>query len=615
MVIAIVIIILGAFFFHSQNASIKKAEIRDPVKMPIQNFIEACITQTAQDAIRTLGLNGGYITFPEEIEKNPRSYLQFGPLDNIKNPYWWYDGIENVPSENFIVSQIENHIIKNLNSCINGLSDFGSQFEIKKQGNLNVEATLNENDVTIGINYPLELTTKFNQTTIKFEKFRQILPTRLKTIYETAKDIMEAENRDLFLELKTIDLITLDESIPTTDIEVTCDEKVWIQDDIERKLKRLLNVNLPFINIVGSDFNNEVFVPNPFGEDTYKESYFENHYKWKITEKNYRGLKVSFDYDERWPLQLYARPSSKGLLKSNTQKGQDVLKFFCMHIWHFTYDTIFPVKVTVTESNPNYDDYQFSFAFMVSVDHNQPKREYFGKTLLEPIDLGSQEEYCKDLVNEQTIYTITNSTEESDLAKVNLTYTCGRFTCNLGKSEWLGFGAAAGLSTRFPYCVNGILRGEKEGYQDTMIFIQTETPGTHFMYLKPIKEFSRYTVVKHDFDNPAAEMRLGKNEKAAITIKSKNSDFETYGVYPAEGDFPITILNNDEEYEITIYLSDGKELIGGYKATWKANSYEITDANQIKFHVLEKKGSDDEKALFLSGLESYSSKVSQPELI
>lgn len=614
MVAAIIILLLGSFFFYTQKASLEKAELISPETAPVKNFIDTCISDVAAQAITILGLNGGYITFPDEINSNPRSYLQLGPVSSIKNPYWWYEGIESIPSESFIVNQIERYIASNLDSCINDFSAF-NQFDARQKGDLDVKVTLNENDVTVDVSYPLELANSLNSTTIMLDNFKETLPIRLKKAYETAKDIYESEKKSFFLEFKTTDLLSMDESIPTTGIETSCSEKIWRVDQVQQKLKRLLNANLPYINIVSSDFNENAYVPNPFGEDTYKESYYDKHYKWQISDKNYADLKVSFAYEEGWPMQFNARPSNNGIMRSNAKKSQNFLDFFCLHIWHFTYDAVYPVRITITDNDPKFQPFQFNFAFMVSVDHNQPRRQNFASTLFEQPVLGNQGEYCNDVVNDITVYTMENSTDQKDIAHVNLTFICGIFACSIGETDWLSFGAAAGLTRAFPYCVNGILRGSKEGLENGQIFMQTEAPGTYTLYLKPVKEFRDYEIVKHDFDNPSAESRLKENEKASITIKSTQGNFEAFGVNPVEEDFPIKLLNDDQEYEVTIYLSDETSIIGGYKGTWKVSSGQVANAKKIRFHVLEKQGSDDETALFVSGLDSYSQKVPQPELI
>lgn len=251
----------------------------------------------------------------------------------------------------------------------------------------------------------------------------------------------------------------------------------------------------------------------------------------------------------------------------------------------------------------------------MSVDHNNPRRENFASTLFDQIEIFDDEDFCDDIENEISIFTIANGTDEIDVAGVNLSYTCGIYTCNLGQSEWVSFGAAAALKKPFPYCVNGILRGNKQGFEESEMFIQTDIPGTYFMFLKPIKEFTNYVVVKHDFDNPGTEIKLEENEKARITINSVDGNFKTAGVYPSEGDSPIMLLNENSAYDVTIFLSDENDIIGGYQGTWTVTSDQLNGKSTIKFHVLEKEGNQDERILLISGLESYSQNIPKPELI
>jgi hypothetical protein len=610
MVLALFLLLLGSLYFYSKRASLFEGEFVQPEIAPAKNFVEACIVSVARQGLAILGTNGGYITFPEEIELNPRSYLKLGPVSGIKNPYWWYDGVQNIPSEGFITSQLEAYITSELETCIEGFQDF-NQFEVEERGPLNVKVTLNEEDTTVDVNYPITLISNFNRTRYELENFRQDIPVRLKKVYEAARDVLEAENRDFFLEFKTIDLIALDSDIPTTGLEPTCAQRIWSVDAVENKLKKLLSVNLPYINVVNSEFDDKIFVPNPFGESTYKDSYYNAHYKWQITDKNYDGLRISFSYDERWPFLFYARPSRDGLLKSNAQTGQDLLDFFCLHIWHFTYDAIYPVKTTIID-NSGVVPFQFTFAFKVSVDHNQPRRENFASTVLEAPDRAMREEYCSDLVNEITVFTIANVTDQFDVAHVNLTYTCGIFTCPIGESEWISFGAAAALTRQFPFCASGILRGNKGGFEQAEMFIGTETPASYTMFLRPVKEYTDYEVVKHDFDNPSAVRSLNEDEKASITVKSKTTGFETFGAYPISGSLPIKLLSENHEYDVTIYLSNNEDIIGGYQGTWSVNP--DPSSGKITFHVLEKQGSQNDRFLFISGLNSYSQRIPKPEI-
>ena len=144
------------------------------------------------------------------------------------------------------------------------------------------------------------------------------------------------------------------------------------------------------------------------------------------------------------------------------------------------------------------------------------------------------------------------------------------------------------------------------------MFIQADEDREYTLYMEPVKELDYY-VVKHDFDNPFFEDRI-KDEQASITIKSATDDFEAFGIYPDNENFPIKLPYKDDQYEVTIYLMDNEDIIGGYQGTWNVNLDQL-QANTIKFHVLEKQGNENDRFLFVSGLSSYSDKVSAPELV
>ena len=259
--------------------------------------------------------------------------------------------------------------------------------------------------------------------------------------------------------------------------------------------------------------------------------------------------------------------------------------------------------------------YQFNFPFKVSIDHNQPNRINRGTTLFETTADLSSEEYCNTLQNEITIFTVDNATSE-DIRDVNLTFVCGRFYCDMGQSNWLSFGAAAGIIKRFPYCVNGIIKGNKQGYADAKMFMQTDVDGrSYVLMLNPVKEFQNYKVVKHLLSNPLIVRDLAPNERASILIRSKDIGFESFGVYPKEVEFPLRLAEKDATYEINIYVVDEENIIGGYIGDWKVSKDALKDADEIVFHVVEQgPASDDERFLFISGLSSYSKNVPVPEL-
>jgi len=268
----------------------------------------------------------------------------------------------------------------------------------------------------------------------------------------------------------------------------------------------------------------------------------------------------------------------------------------------------------IDQESANNRRYQFNFAFKASIDHNQPSAVNSGTVLFEAEDAVASDEYCSAVQNEITIFTVDNSTGE-DIRDVNLTFVCGGFYCGMGSTNWLSLGAAAGLTKRLPYCVNGIIKGTKSGYSEAKSFVQTDADGrSYVLALNPVKEFVNYRVVKHLLSNPGTANELAPNEKASIMIKGKG--FENFAVYPKEADFPLVLpVGKDTSYEVTIYITDDAGITGGYIGEWNPGIGSLKGANEIIFHAVEQgPASDDERFLFISGLSSYSKKIPSPEL-
>jgi len=618
IIMSLVIILSGViYFFYQRQAVEQEVEVVQPKAVPIKLYIEDCIKSVAEDGLERIGLGGGYIKLPTEISNDPRTYLTTFPAAGFKIPYWWHDGTDSIPTEEFINRQLAGHIKSELKNCINNFEPFKGQFEVNELGEPDVDVKFNENDVSVGVKYQVEVVAKEGNFKALLEKFSYTIPVRFKKVYELAKLIMDRENKEYFLERKTIDLISMDTDIPTTDVEAACKTKTWLLGNIKEKLKALLRVNVPYIRIMGTDYNPNLYVPNPKGISVYSDTYYQHHYIWELDNdpSKYKNMKVSFSY-ENWPMDIYARPSENNVLRSNAQKGTDTLSFLCLQIWHFTYDINYPVLATVfDQGNEVNKAYQFSFPFKVSVNHNQPSRERTATTLFESVPDLSSEDYCSNVQNEVTIFTVDNSTGD-DMRGVNLTFVCGRFYCGIGQSDWLSLGASAGLTKRLPYCVNAVIKGAKEGFDEAKSFIQTDVDGrSYVLALNPIKEFNNYRVVKHLLSNPGIASGLAPNEKASILVKGKDIGFESFAVYPNEAGFPLKLLDRDATYEVTIYVTDDENIIAGYIGDWKVGKADLNNANEIVFHVVEQgSASEDERFLFVSGLSSYSKNIPAPEL-
>jgi hypothetical protein len=639
IVIGIIVLLTYFTLSYYKRESIQETELIQPELIPVQQYVQSCTKTIAREAIDIIGLNGGYISFPHWIQNNPNSYLKLSPIQEFKNPYWWYDGEEAIPPLDFIAKQIEDYTKAEIANCIDNFSAFHEQYEIIELETFNVIAEIGEEDVTVKTIYPIEIKDKFNTTLAQLQKFPVTIPIRLKKTYELAKTIMERENKDYFIEKKTIDLMSMDDDeIPTSGFELKCGKKQWEMDKVERKLKQLLEANLPYIKIKGTEFKTDSIITpyqlqdtNPFSEsDTYNNSYYNYHYIWDISDTLYKNMHVSFNYDSKWDIKLYARPNKGKYLQSNSQNGGDVLSLLCFNLWHFTYDAIFPVKVTVVDDKTNKNErYSFTFAFKAQINHNIPDRTNFAIQTFETRDSYIEEEYCADLTNEVTLYAMDKATT-NHIRDVNLTLTCGRYTCPIGttKSYWEEDPSGIPkLKEKVPYCSNAILRGTKEGYEDSQTFIQTgrrlgtipedNIGNTFTLEMRPVKEFN-YTVVKHKIlgQGISGAKALEQNEKAMITIKNREEIFESYSTYPLEGKAPIKLLDKDNfDYDLEIFIADNESIKAGYKIKWTVSKIDLRLGKNITFHVVEKDfTADEEKYLFFAGLEEYSKRVPLPKI-
>ena len=622
MILSVLILLIGVIYFSYLKSAEKEPEVVQPEVMPIKEYVENCMKLIAEDGLERIGLSGGYISIPQKISGNPRSYLSNLPAKGFKMPYWWHDGIDAAPPLDFINKDLRDYIQNGLKGCINNFEPFADRFAIKELKEPVAEVKFNDNDVYVSLKYPIEIAAKYGDFKALRETFAYTAPVRFKKIYELAKLIMERENKDYFLEQKTIDLYSMDKEIPTTDIEAGCGAKVWQIKNIKDKLQDLLRVNLPYIRIQGTEWNKNLYVPEP-NSNTYSNSYYQQHYIWEIDKApgaKYSNMKVSFVYDD-WPIDVYARPSENGVLKSNSQKGAKALSFFCLHIWHFTYDINYPVVVSILDQEGESNkQYQFNFAFKVSIEHNQPNRISTGTSLFEPLGGVSSEEYCNDVQNEITVFTVNNANGD-DMPDVDMTFVCGRFYCDMEKSEWLDGGGSAGIRKKFPFCFNGIIKGMKEGFVDTQEFLQTDRYGnTKELFLNPIKTFKNFKIIKHSLSNPAIAEELEPDKSVSIIIKGKGIEFESFALYPKEDSSPLTILDGkDAAYEVSIYLTDNENdnILGGYVGEWKVSKNDLNSADEATFHIIaleQEHPSEDDMSAFASKLSEHSKLVPAPEV-
>ena len=167
IVLGLLILIVVMYFIFIREKSILGTEEILPELIPVKSYIETCMANLGNDAVTTLGLNGGYLYFPLDIEANPDSYLSRSPTPEFKNPYWWYDGTESIPSISFMEGQLSQYISLNLRDCLNDFEAFNNSYDILEQGDIEVITVIGDSMdslVDVSVKYPIKIKDKFNKT-------------------------------------------------------------------------------------------------------------------------------------------------------------------------------------------------------------------------------------------------------------------------------------------------------------------------------------------------------------------------------------------------------------------------------------------------------------------
>lgn len=179
MLVGIFIVMVAALifyfvsYFENKNSAVPLVFERQS----IENYINNCVKKTAENGLKLLGTQGGFIRLQD--------YMQ---TQNVKVSYL-YDKESKVPSIGQIQDELSAYVDSNLDSCFKKFDDFKKQGWDVQQGNIHSKTTVNEKDAAFEVDFPLKVTDRGH--TISFEKFLVLLNVRLKYIHQLASYIVD----------------------------------------------------------------------------------------------------------------------------------------------------------------------------------------------------------------------------------------------------------------------------------------------------------------------------------------------------------------------------------------------------------------------------------------
>ncbi|MBI2545788.1 hypothetical protein HYV81_01270 [Candidatus Woesearchaeota archaeon] len=608
IIVGIALVILTGIYTYYIQTQVEEAELVPPKAEPIKNFVESCISNSAEQGLQLLALQGGYLEIPAEVERDTASYLSLGD-GAVKLPYWYYRGNSRIPSLSLMENQLSRYISSNADSCMQNFQAFDKEFEITAEASPKITVTIGEKDVIAAAEYPLNIKSKADDEEIKLTKFRAVLPVRLKQMYGVASQLMQEENRNSFLEQSTIDLMALHPDIPFTGMEFKCGQMRWRLSEIQANLQEMLYFNAQKMRIENTDY--APFLADKAAYQALKKYTMEDFVEGRVTQLSAPddaydyfhflydiGIKktdlgAGFQYFPEWGMQIEARPSESNILKSNVGKsGYKLLNFVCINIYHFTYDVRYPILVSIRDDTAfKGRGYTFRFSFPVLINHNKPDRQDTATAVFEAPSADT-DLACSlrgdEVYDIRALGTDEHGISNIELQGVNISYDCFQFSCQLGVTR-----ADEGLyrlRTQLPQsCSNGFIVAEKEGYMQGRAQVLDSTDvDVKLSKLRTLK----MNVLRHKLISGKIEAAepLAKNMVALVSLKNLDEPAADtlYGQFP-DKDAVIALIDSHANYEVTVHLYDTVDniLIGGYQGTWNVADADISGKSGLVFHAVE----------------------------
>lgn len=506
IILAILIIAIGTLIFVFRGTLFPSNPVPSGVE-PIYNTFVSCLKDDLATGVNVLESQGGYIYLPEYEASS--DYMPFSSQLNFLGnpiPYWYYVSGSNiereqVPSINEMQNQLKEFIETKARTCY--FDNYYSQGYNIVMKNPVATVTIKDNEVNLDLNMDFSVTRGEESYVAKEHKI--ILSSELGSLYNSALKTYQEEQRSLFLENYSVDVLRL--YAPVDGVEITCSPKIWNANDVFNDLKGAVEANIMALKNVNN-----------------KKDYFDV----KIPEIPL-NQRIRFLNSKNWSSSFEVNPTEDGspIMIANpvgNQPGMGILGF-CYVPYHFVYSMKYPVLVQVMSGKEI-----FQFPLAVIVERNQPRQVSGGEAIsLEDTEL------CKD---KNTLMNI--SVYNSNLKPVDgyISYECVGAKCNIGATK------GGKISEEFPQCVNGFINVKADGYKDESVMYSTVTEGSLSIYLTKLYNLS--VQLKVDKQN--------YNKEAVISFVS--GDISQTIFYPQQKSVQL----GEGTYEVQVYVYKNSSL-------------------------------------------------------
>ena len=459
--------------------------------LPVQTYVESCISSILANGLKRIGETGGYIDLDKygvtsnQYDATSDNAFRFNPYDpNTAISYWWYFKSQNScangcscdskkPSLDNIQAQLNDYIASEFPSCLNNFEAFKKQnIDITSAGNPNVQVTIGESDVSAYVEYPLKLKTQGSE--IDAKKFYVSIPLKFKRIYNFAQAITDTEAKNPYIEQWTLEqingfgLMLNQNNLPPTsssDLDPRTNPVYWSKQKIQDMFTKMVLVGYtPLLQVYGTlNYNDRV---NTYYDKTTIPVISPNG-------DTYYDLLVDFSYLDWWPIyfDITGRGVKGDMLGPETGGVSDFSSILGMKRYNFYYDVSYPVLVEIRDKDSQLEPYFnkgyiFRFGLEANVRNNKPMNCTESPEAITAPPSGTQlcNAGCADVIIQTA-----NAKDSSSLEQVNLEYGTSAEMCTLGTTRVNTDDGKTELTVSLPQCVGTgcFLKASRHGYLGT----------------------------------------------------------------------------------------------------------------------------------------------------
>ncbi len=449
VIVAILVIGGIAAFFMLKDRFVSKALLPASLEPPYKSFL-SCLEDAAEIGTDVLSFQAGYIELPE-FEPGSDFMPFSSQLDFMGTPvpYWYYVSGNNIqkeqiPSKTEMEDQLNSFIEDKIKSCrFDNYYEEGFKITL---GNPKAKTSIKEDAVEVNLGMKMEIEKGDEKAIINNHKIT--IKSKLGKLYDAAKKIYNYEQKTLFLENYSVDILRL--YAPVDGVELSCSPKVWIADNVFDTLQDAIESNIMALKVKTGD---------------YSLRSKENRY-FVVDLSLDRDIDVRFINSKNWPNSFEVAPTESAennilIAKPvGNQPGLGIMGF-CYAPYHFVYNIKYPVLVQLSSG-----DEMFQFPVAVVIQGNKPRKPLEGA---ESLSLQATElcKYRNTFIEVNTYDTRLNPVE----AKIS--YECLGVKCDIGKTS-----KTKPLKGLFPECVNGYIITEAEGFEDAKYLFSTNKEGS-----------------------------------------------------------------------------------------------------------------------------------------